>query len=69
MPDITMCSNNKCPIRDKCYRYLAKPSERQAYRKIELDLDVYCDYFMKSYVWRNIREVGEVDKKWSEGND
>jgi hypothetical protein len=31
MPDITMCSGNGCPIKDGCYRYYAKPSERQSY--------------------------------------
>lgn len=27
MPDITMCCNNDCPFRDKCYRYRAIPAE------------------------------------------
>ena len=31
MPDITMCSNKTCPLRMKCYRFLAKPSPRQSY--------------------------------------
>ena len=25
MVDITMCCNSDCPLRGKCYRYLAKP--------------------------------------------
>jgi hypothetical protein len=32
MPDITKCDNKKCPIRKKCYRFMAKPSKyMQAY--------------------------------------
>ena len=26
MPDITMCQNNRCPSRKKCYRFMAKPN-------------------------------------------
>jgi len=29
--DITKCSGDKCPIKDKCYRYLADESEYQSY--------------------------------------
>lgn len=32
MPDITMCSSEQCPIRQRCYRHEAKPNPyRQAY--------------------------------------
>ena len=32
MADITMCSGNDCPVKEKCYRFTAKPSEfRQSY--------------------------------------
>jgi len=31
MPDITMCKNDQCPLKDKCYRFTAKPSMRQSY--------------------------------------
>mgnify|MGYP000013904373 FL=1 len=27
MPDITMCSGEGCPLKEKCWRYLAEPSE------------------------------------------
>lgn len=29
MPDITMCSGGKCPLKEKCYRYTAKANELQ----------------------------------------
>jgi len=32
MPDITMCTGGECPIRERCYRFKATPSEyRQSY--------------------------------------
>jgi hypothetical protein len=27
MPDISMCSDTDCPSREKCYRFMAQPSE------------------------------------------
>lgn len=49
MPDITMCSNTKCPMRHKCYRFTATPSKWQAY----VDFDKYriddnCVYYIES---------------------
>jgi len=31
MPDITMCQDKECPMKNKCYRYTAVPSMRQSY--------------------------------------
>lgn len=31
MPDITMCTGVGCPRKESCYRFLAKPSDRQSY--------------------------------------
>lgn len=31
MPDIAMCCNDMCPLRNDCYRYKATPSEMQSY--------------------------------------
>lgn len=32
MPDISMCTGKECPIKNTCYRYIARPSEyRQSY--------------------------------------
>ena len=27
MPDITMCKGTNCPLKEKCYRYTAKPNK------------------------------------------
>jgi len=53
MPDISMCTNNECPLKETCYRFKAMPSHWQAYSSftpIKDDKDQYtCDYFMKIY--------------------
>lgn len=50
MADITMCSGKNCPLRGRCYRYAAKPSEyRQSYF-VEPPFDKEkqeCEYFYK----------------------
>lgn len=35
MPDISMCMRMDCPIKKSCYRFTAKPTERQAYMNFE----------------------------------
>ena len=44
MPDISMCLNKECPLKDNCYRYVAKPSEfRQSYSEFKYNNG--CDYY------------------------
>ncbi len=53
MPDISLCQNYSCPLKEKCYRFTAKPSEfRQSYGMFEYE-DGNCDYFMKIYDNKN----------------
>lgn len=52
MPDITMCTNDECPLRESCYRYMAKPSEyMQSYAVFEWKAGkkgkVDCEYYVK----------------------
>lgn len=35
MADITMCTSDDCPVKDNCYRHLAKPSQIQSYSNFE----------------------------------
>ena len=35
MPDITMCLNNNCPRKTRCYRYCAVPSDWQSFAHFE----------------------------------
>ena len=43
MPDISMCKNFQCPLKDNCYRYVAKPSFHQTYADFKYKDG--CDYY------------------------
>lgn len=47
MPDITMCTNENCSIKHKCYRHEAIPSEyNQSYMKFQFnEEDNTCSSF------------------------
>jgi hypothetical protein len=55
MPDISMCSNNKCEKNKKCYRYMAIPSSWQSYANFD---EKDCEYFMPI----NGRRIDEAKK-------
>lgn len=58
MPDIAMCRNKDCHIKQRCYRYTAKPCDRQSYSQFKYDNG--CDYFMDNY---SAEEWKELKKK------
>jgi len=59
MPDISMCKNKECPSREKCYRYMAIPSDIwQSYADFKVPARrKKCADFMIIYD-RRIRPVG-----------
>lgn len=46
MPDMTLCTNKKCPKRLECYRYCAIPDHYQSYFEPDPD-SKDCEYFEK----------------------
>ena len=45
MPDIEMCLNKDCTIRNNCYRFTAIPSEyQQAYSNFQQDEEGKCEH-------------------------
>jgi len=51
MPDISMCNNSDCKVKDKCYRYMAKPDYWQAYSNFFYEKDdCFIDYDRKNVV-------------------
>jgi hypothetical protein len=46
MPDITMCENDVCPMRQGCYRFMAKPDAWQSVATFTPTSDTQCDNFM-----------------------
>lgn len=58
MPDISMCENQECPLKEKCYRYTAKPSPvLQAYGYFKPDEEGKCYYY-----WDNEIDNDESEK-------
>ena len=51
MADITKCTNESCPLKDKCYRWIAQlDSLYQLSKKYEFiadDSGIRCEYFYK----------------------
>lgn len=69
MVDVTLCMNNHCPLRDKCYRYRAIPDKYwQSYSKFEPHKSTgwkggyECDYFWQiDWVKDRILPTADVD--------
>lgn len=48
MPDIAICTNATCTMKESCYRFMADPSDfRQAYADFEQDENGECPYLIK----------------------
>ena len=57
MPDITMCISKTCPIREGCYRYIAKPTDYQSCSDFSHGLTGYeCKEFLSIYGVKYQRE-------------
>ena len=61
MPDITMCSGEKCPLKQICYRYTAKPSDYQSYFAKPPVLGGMCEYFWRDEVRSKTDETNYKD--------
>ena len=46
MPDITMCDNISCDMREQCYRFMATPDARQSVTTFMPISKTECEYFM-----------------------
>lgn len=50
MPDITMCVNEECKIKLKCFRHEAKPNALyQSYSMFMPTNELSCEHFMAIY--------------------
>lgn len=45
MPDISMCMNEECNIKEKCFRYMATPDKIQSYSRFNEDNQKKCGYY------------------------
>lgn len=68
MPDISMCNGGKCPEKNDCYRYRAKPGSWQSWFGTPPweGPGTCCGYFMK--IWGaaspdRLRSIEECEAK------
>ncbi|HVE56558.1 MAG TPA: hypothetical protein VNB22_06995 [Pyrinomonadaceae bacterium] len=48
MPDISMCANKRCPSKNSCFRFKAKPNgHRQCYSDFKPDESGKCSSYRK----------------------
>jgi hypothetical protein len=47
MPDVSMCSNQTCPMKEYCYRFKAVANSYQSYGGFKPDENGKCDYFIE----------------------
>jgi hypothetical protein len=66
MPDISMCTDSKCPARVACYRYRAKPVEYQTYTDfVRVGINPCCDSFLPIWEGSTIRPIEEIEPSMS----
>jgi hypothetical protein len=62
MPDITLCNDDKCHLKNKCYRFMAIPSNhRQSYFSQTPRIDYECDYFCPIESGQSIKDINNAD--------
>ena len=66
MPDVAMCKSilsdgSKCPLRNDCYRYRARPDEMQIWMDAPFK-DGYCHHQITSKGWSRMRSIEECEK-------
>lgn len=58
MPDISLCRNTTCPLREKCYRATAIPNEYgQSYTIFNLNEDGTCNWFLENKGYEKDEEI------------
>ena len=62
MPDISLCRNTNCPLRNNCYRFTAKPDEfRQAYGSFTYDYETKsCDHYWARYEEAKAQQLADM---------
>lgn len=64
MSDITMCRNNDCKIKDKCYRYTAPVDKYWQSVFMDNPTETPCPNFWDNTGYRDGRKIG----KWWEND-
>lgn len=63
MPDISMCQNEACPLKEKCYRYTATPNKKlQAYGWFKPNEEGKCDHYWDNKKYKNESNITDIDR-------
>jgi len=62
MPDIAMCANTECPLRNHCYRFRAVPSEYQSYMAFAPDADGVCKSYIEIHYGDRLMPITEEEE-------
>ena len=58
MPDISLCQNEACPLKETCYRYTATPNKKlQAYGWFKPDEEGKCDHYLNYNEYKDEKRV------------
>jgi len=67
MVDITMCKADECPLRENCFRYLAKAADYQAYfilKPEEIDKVKQTEKCNEFWPVSSEKEVEKLNQYW-----
>ena len=67
MPDISLCSGEGCPMKDTCYRFVAKPGEWQSYFTAPPIKDGACDKYVEAWSKSQVRRLDSQTGRAGEG--
>ena len=68
MADISMCYNNRCHLRHKCYRAMVIAPEGRTIGVYELNEDGTCDYYW-AYKPEELEQQSEISNKKEEQDE
>jgi hypothetical protein len=64
MPDITMCAGTGCPVKEKCYRFVAIADDYQSYFMEAPYKDGKCDHYWgddAQSVWKQLLDITKIN--------
>lgn len=67
--DITMCSGKGCDFKERCFRYTAKPSERQTYFATPPLKEGKCDFFWGEVQESIMKQLEDIVKNQNKSDD
>lgn len=69
MPDIAKCWGGDCPVKENCFRYTAKPSDRQSYFVNPPYENGKCVYYWGDAHENLMKELEEIVKHQNKSDE